>query len=79
MPWKFEFTRTFRDELAALPQPYQKLQAKSVLVHVMSLDDPRNVGGAYLDGWAYTFGSKSLLLCSMDAPKQTVVFRKVII
>ena len=77
MRWKIEFTDTFRKELESLPQRYQKLQAKAALEQIVDLEDPRTIGGKYLGEWAYTFGSKSLLQCSIDEQTKTIVFTKV--
>ena len=79
MRWDFKYTASFAAKARALPQTYQKAYVHDFLIHLKTLDDPKDMGGPYLNGWAYFFCGRSLLLCDIDYISMTVVFYDIVL
>lgn len=78
MPWKYEFTSNFANQIGRLTQPYQKIQIKRLFETVRALKNPTDRGAPYMQGWSYIFGSKGIIQCDIDPEKQIVYFTNLI-
>lgn len=78
MPWKFDFTKNFRDKLKAMPHKYQKIQTKEKLLFVKDLEHPKDDGAPYMHGWSYIFGTKGILQCDIDEENMIIIFTNII-
>lgn len=79
MPCKAEYAELFADKLKKIDDPEIQERIVKKMRDILSLDDPRDRGGAYLNKWwSYPFAGSCALVCEIKQDNETIIFRDII-